>query len=269
MNEGSNSLSNLKHKLTYIILKHGSLFVVDELVGEIASTSAQVAKILSRWHHQGWIKRIKRGVYLIVPQEIDSNGQVIEDPWILVPSLFGQDAYIGGWSAAEHWGLTEQIFNSICVFTTNKIRKKALKISDIVFVQSQCKAETAFGTEVIWRERYKISVSDPSKTIIDMLANPCVGGGIKHCIDCFKNYIYSNYFDKNALIDYAQKHGNKSIFKRLGYISSVVLKNDAEFIDQCHSMISHGNSQLDPSYKGTKLITYWNLFIPEELALEE
>jgi hypothetical protein len=36
--------------------------------------------------------------------------QVIEDPWVLVPTLFG-DSYIGGWTAAHHWELSEQLFN--------------------------------------------------------------------------------------------------------------------------------------------------------------
>jgi len=32
--------------------------------------------------------------------------------------------YIGGWTAAHHWELTEQLFNETLVFTTRRLTEK-------------------------------------------------------------------------------------------------------------------------------------------------
>jgi predicted transcriptional regulator of viral defense system len=70
-------------------------------------------KRLARWREQGWLSRVGSGAY--VPASIDTLGsdQVLDDAWILVPAIFAP-AYIGGRTAAEHWDLTEQIFQRHC-----------------------------------------------------------------------------------------------------------------------------------------------------------
>src|SRR5215469_4375326 len=67
------------------------------------------AKLLSRWKQQGWLRRIGHGLYVPVPLDLANSEQVLTDPWVLAPSLFNP-GYIGGWTAAHHWELTEQLF---------------------------------------------------------------------------------------------------------------------------------------------------------------
>ena len=50
-----------------------------------------------------------------VPVEALSTDRAVEDAWVLVPTSFWLPQPIGGWSAAEHWDLTEQIFRDVCV----------------------------------------------------------------------------------------------------------------------------------------------------------
>jgi predicted transcriptional regulator of viral defense system len=74
------------------------------------------------WHggtRKAGLQRVGHGLYAAIPLDARATEQVLEDPWVLVPSLFGE-AYIGGWTAAEHWDLTEQLFRDTLVFTTKK-----------------------------------------------------------------------------------------------------------------------------------------------------
>ena len=73
------------------------------------------AKTLSRWCSQGWLRRIGQGLYVPVPLDLAGTEQVVEDPWVLVPTLFGH-CYVGGWTAAHHWDLTEQLFRELVSF---------------------------------------------------------------------------------------------------------------------------------------------------------
>lgn len=82
-------------------------------VGEAASvlglSRAAAAKLLARWAQKGWLSRVHRGLYVPVPLESRSADVPLEDPWVIAVRLY-EPCYIGGWSAAEYWGLTEQIF---------------------------------------------------------------------------------------------------------------------------------------------------------------
>ena len=65
-------------------------------------------------------------------------------------------------------------------------------------------------------ERHSI-VSDPSRTIIDCLIDPVLGGGIAHIADMLIYYLKSEHKNMVLLYDYA-KQANGAVFKRLGYL---------------------------------------------------
>src|SRR5437879_5127697 len=85
----------------------------------------RAAKLLSRWRAQGWLRRVGHGLYVPVPLDLAGSEQVIADPWVLVPALFGQ-CYIGGWTAAHPWELTEQLFNETLVLTTRRAAENSV-----------------------------------------------------------------------------------------------------------------------------------------------
>ena len=74
-------------------------------------------------------------------------------------------ACVGGWSAAEHWDLTEQIFRDICVFTARAVPKRHQVIHNIQFEVTHVPPEQQFGTKTVWKKEKKLSVSDPTRTI--------------------------------------------------------------------------------------------------------
>ncbi|MXW53781.1 MAG: hypothetical protein F4Z66_07335, partial [Gammaproteobacteria bacterium] len=50
-------------------------------------TRIAAAKLLSRWSRQGWLRRVGPGVYVPVRLESLESENVLDDHWILVPSL--------------------------------------------------------------------------------------------------------------------------------------------------------------------------------------
>src|SRR3989338_2367983 len=82
----------------------------------LGANSSDAAKMLSRWNKKGWLSRVKRGIYVPVPLEASSADVSLEDTWQIAATLYSP-CYIGGWSAAEHWDLTEQLFSTTVVMT--------------------------------------------------------------------------------------------------------------------------------------------------------
>ena len=90
-----------------------------------------------------------------MPLTAKPNDQVIEDAWTLVPQLFAP-GYVGGASAAHHWDLTEQLFQTVFVYTAGLVRQTQQAIHGIRFVVHHLPAEHLFGTRALWRGRVKI-----------------------------------------------------------------------------------------------------------------
>lgn len=220
----------------------------------------EAAKLLSRWREQGWLRRIGHGLYVPVPLDLATSEQVIGDPWVLVPSLFGH-CYIGGWTAAHHWELTEQLFNETFVFTTHRVSVKHVTAQGSAFLLRNTKPKRLFGLKTLWRGSAKVSISDPARTLVDMIAVPEVGGGIDHVADCLSNYLAGKSADRELLIHHAEQFDNGAVFKRLGFLADTRL-HDTKLADECRARLTLGYAKLDPSLRTRKLITAWRLWVP-------
>ena len=250
-----------KEQLGQLIREVGEVFTVATAAKVLDSSNTETAKTLARWAKQGWLTRIKRGLYAVVPLEASSTDRMLEDAWLLIPDLF-DPCYIGGWSAAEYWDLTEQIFRSICIITDQPQTKKFQTLHNIDFVLTKVKPILMFGTKTVWKQHKKIQVSDPHKTILDILYDPQLGGGITHVVDCFNEYNKNKQCNYTKLIEYAVKINNGAVFKRLGFIAERFLGNNHEVTVACKEHLTQGNAYFDPKLKKGKLITRWRLIIP-------
>jgi len=265
--ESKSKSSRSRQQLSKLLREAGELFTVDAAAGVLGTSNQVTAKTLARWSNQGWLARIKRGVYASVPLEAETTTQALEEAWVLIPELF-EPAYVGGWSAAEHWDLTEQIFRGICIYTNRPVTKRDQTFHNIPFVVAHTQAKNLFGTKPVWKKEKKILVSDPTRTIIDMLTDPRAGGGIQHVVDCLYQYFKGDHFKDSLLVEYAERLGNGAVFKRLGYLASQMLGEEHPLTTICKNHLSAGNARLDPAQKADKLITKWRLFVPNNLQIE-
>lgn len=219
------------------------------------------AKLLSRWRQQGWLRRIGRGLYVPVPLALAGSEQVVEDPWVLVPTLFGK-CYVGGWTAAHHWDLTEQLFNATVVFTIRRVTEQRVTAQGVVFLLHHAADKRLFGLKTIWRGATRVTISDAARTLIDMLAMPDTGGGIDHVAECVGAYLGTPAGDRKLLIRYAEQFGNGAVFKRLGFLAETRF-HDEELAAACRTRLTQGYARLDPALSCRQLVTAWRLWIPE------
>ncbi len=219
-------------------------------------------QILSRLARKGWLQRLKHGVYSIVPLSSSISKPVIEDAWSLAMDLF-RPAFISGWSAAEHWDLTEQIFNSISVVTEVNQRKTVQVIGGVRFRTRTLIGERFFGAKTVWFGSNAVEIADPSRLVIDILDLPRFGGGGRHTIDIIRQYWHTETCDPDLLLDYATRYKRGSVFKRLGFLAEEAhAPVSEEWIQACRKNLSKGISSLDPDGPATgEIVSKWNLRI--------
>ncbi len=251
-----------RQRIAAIIRGTKGTISVDDAAQILKIESTDAAKMLARWAKKGWMSRLKRGLYIYVPLESKSADVSIEDPWLIADRIFSP-CYIGGFSAAEYFDLTEQIFNTIVVMTIKKPRNRQPVINNTRFLLRSIPEKAMFGIKPVWKGQVKIYVSDPSRTILDMLIEPAFAGGIRSVKDMLTNYLRSNNKNLDRLIEYGDQLGNGSAFKRLGFLLEKIAPDETKVLEECLRRLTKGNAKLDSKLNNTKLITRWRLLVPE------
>jgi predicted transcriptional regulator of viral defense system len=193
---------------------------------------------------------------------------VIEDPWVLARELYAP-CYVGGWTAAEHWGLTEQLFRSTFVVTAAAIRHSTETFLGSEFHLVRVKRERVAQVASIWRGRERIAVSDQEHTIGDALATPHWLGGVRHLVDILRNYRESKDWNPRRLVEQLERIRSGAAFKRLGYIADTVLDGDPELVNAALAHRTSGLVKLDPNVaERGRISTRWRLWVNVPLAAD-
>jgi predicted transcriptional regulator of viral defense system len=210
---------------------------------------------------KGWLSRVKRGLYISVPLGTVNPQEYKEHPWVVANRVF-EPYYIGGWSAAEHWEFTDQIFNSVVIITLRKFKTTSMTIQGTDYIVKTVREKYFGKAKSVWLENIKIAVADPLQTVVDILDDPYIGGGIRTIADIVHEYFSSSHRNDDELLKYVEHKNNKTIYKRLGFIVDA-LGLDAEILKTaCKERKSAGYSLLDPAVgaKGS-YDSRWNLRI--------
>lgn len=236
--------------------------VTTERSAELLGIGADAASLtLGRLVRRGWLSRVRRGLYLILPLEAGRDGTAIEDPWVLARELYAP-CYIGGWTAAEHWGFTEQLFRATFVVTAANIRRSRETFLGAEFHLTRGTQEHVAQVGQIWRGRERVAVSDRERTLADALANPSWVGGVRHCVEILRTYRESNEWNPKRLLERLEEIGSGAAFKRLGYFAETVLKADPHIVNAALARRTSGVVKLDPAIaERGRINTRWGLSV--------
>jgi predicted transcriptional regulator of viral defense system len=253
-----------KRKLLAKLLAEAKGVITIDMAADILHMERERARsLLSSLHRSGWLKMVQGGMYVPVPLEAEDPSLTGENPFVLASYLY-KNCYMGGWSAASYWGLTDQIFLKNWVMTTQNVKRKEVERGGHSFVLTHIKEDYFYGLHTQWIERDQIYISDLHKTLIDF-ANFMDYFSLISLEDTFKEYLQSKDKDLEKLIDYAQKAHNRTLFKRLGFLLEVYAPTETEAIDTCAQNISSGPSKLSTSTRCSVYLKKWRMYVPERM----
>src|SRR6266540_3323103 len=216
-------------------------------------------RLLAYLARRGWLSRIRRGLYVAVPLDSRRPGEWTEDPWIVAERTFAP-CYIGGWTACEHWGFTEQTFRTVLVMTAKKVRDRDQELQGIRYRLAVRSENKFFGTSPVWRSQVRVQVSDPARTMVDVLDDPTLGGGMRNVADMIHEYLASEHRSDDQLVDYGDQLGNGAVFKRLGFVVEHLGIDAPDLVTACKNRRSAGLITLDPSVRATgRIVRRWGI----------
>lgn len=248
----------------------GGVVSVDRAAALLGSDRRSASLLLGSLARRGWLKRLRRGFYILVPLETEPAASgIVEDPWLLAAELFSP-CYIGGWSAAEHWGLTEQLFRSTFIVTASQVRrnKQAVGGSEFFVVSARASRVSSVGT--VWRGRERVAVSNPERTIVDALESPAWLGGARHLAEIIDAYHRGKSWDPEKLADELNAATSGAASKRLGLILEALGIAEAKLSNVIAQRRTLGVVKLDPTVRGHgKLSKRWGLWVNVSIDIPE
>jgi predicted transcriptional regulator of viral defense system len=227
----------------------GGLISVERAADLLDIPTRAAANRIASLERRGWLARVRRGP------------STVEDPWLLAQELFSP-CYIGGWSAAEHWGLTEQLFRSTFVVTAVRIRRSTERLLAAELHLVHVSPEVVKGAVTIWRGKERVAVSDQERTIADALVSPDWVGGVRHLLGILAAYRESREWNPEKLLERLRERARGSAFKRFGYLAEAIWPDVREVVDAAWRQRTSGLIKLDPSVSTRgKINKRWGLWV--------
>jgi len=221
------------------------IFLEKNINNQVGKSFENLSQIVSNLSAKKFLRRLEKGKYC------RSN---FSDNFVIANYL-AEDSAIAYWSALNHYGLIEQIPNTIFVQTTKlKHSKKVLNI-DYKFIKVHPKKYIGITSEG-WGN-LKFRITDIEKTIIDCFDLPKYSGGYAELIRAF----YNAKLNKRKLLEYALAVENLSVMKRISYLSELFeMEGFKTFRKETENRLKNKYTFLSPfDEKKGKFISRWKL----------
>ena len=187
------------------------IFTIEEAVKITGLGKNTLKVLLSRLEKRGWIERIEKGKYIIIPLGAEKAEYTLHE--FIIGSLLVKPSAIAYWSALNYHGFTEQIPNTVFVQTTARKKRQDLRVFGVRYKIVRIKPGKFFGVEKVWIEEFQVPITDREKTVVDCLDKPRYCGGIIEVAKAFREEL-----DTEKLREYALRMNNSAVIRRLGYL---------------------------------------------------
>ena len=236
-------LSSTESTLLSSLASNGkNIFTLEDITRTLQTTYENAKVIANRLVKKVWLIRLTPGKYLIIPLEAGTESRYSEHGFVIAHHLV-KPYYIGYLSALNYHGLSDRVSPVIYIVTTKRRRDRTILHTRLRFIT--VKETKMFGWEKTIISNTAIQISDPEKTVVDCLDRPEYGGGLD---EIAKTIFYEHgSLNMPKLLSYAEKNGNKTVIKRLGYLLDHLKLTEYQPLFK-EIKLSQGYPKLDPMH---------------------
>ena len=223
------------------------------------------ARVLHRLAVKGWLARLQRGTYRLIPLEAGPEGRWAAHEYRVAAALVSP-YYLAYATALHYYGYSEQRPDQVWIATTRRKRPHAVEGVRYRFVTLGSKF---FGFTEHPLLNGSILVAEREKAIADGFDHPEYCGGV---IEPAKGLWYgSDEIDLEKVIAYSRRVGNRSATRRLGFWLELLSSVDEAALNELEMPENRNYARLDPTgpSAGTKSAR-WRLIVnmPDSQLLE-
>jgi predicted transcriptional regulator of viral defense system len=244
----------------------GDIIFTTQQAKEFWGDAALTWQVLNRLLRKGWVQRLERGLYMVVPLAAGPDRQWSEDSLVIGGHLIRLGA-IAYWSALHYWNMTELIPQVVFIQSTTRKHKRQAFILGAAYRFVLVTQRKFFGVITQYRSRGSFPITDREKTLTDACDRPQLSGGMALVFKALKASL--DELDWGRLDDYLARFGSSAVYKRLGYLieaGNLEVPDREKRLEDWHSQIKTGISPLEPR-AGTsgRINSHWRLRINVEV----
>ena len=245
--------------LTEITRQGKRIFTYEDAVKVYGSSNRRLRELLSTLVKRGWLQRIEKGKYLILPFEAGREREWTEHEFIIASYLI-EPYYIGFRSALNYYGYTEQISRTVFIASTSRKLKSSLNISGVTYRFVYMSERKFFGDKPISVDGYQVNISEPEKTIVDCLDRLRYCGGIPEVAKAL--WYGRDELDFIKMAQYSRRNGNRAASQRLGYLIEILGFDAEKAVDILLQSLSSRYAPLDTlSESKGRYIEKWKVIV--------
>jgi predicted transcriptional regulator of viral defense system len=205
-----------------------------------------VNKLLYRLTRKRWLLRLEKGKYLLLPLEAGMDGMYSVHEFVIAAHLV-QPYAIAYASALSFHNLFDLLPQTVFVATTRRKANVVVEELGLRFRFVTLTPHRFFGLQTVTIDEHAVQVTTPSKTLVDALDRPDLCGGIVELAKAIYRYA-GDRADWGQVTADARRLGNRTVFKRLGYLVQVSRVEVGGWLERWRAEISTGETLLDPRY---------------------
>lgn len=220
-------------------------------------------KRLAHLEAKGWLARLERGKYLIVPLEAGPERTWSENAFVVAASLL-QPSAISYWSALSHWHMTDQVPRVVFVQSPSRKFKREVTVLGVTYRFVTVVERKFFGLKKESTDHKVYWVTDREKTILDCLDRPDLAGGLGEVAAALRTS--APELDWDRMETHAARLGVGAILKRLGFLVDALMieiSDREERLSRWSQALTSGISELDPSSprQAERIDTRWRVWV--------
>ena len=236
-----------------------NLFTAADAQREIPSEPTLFATLKSLVK-TGRIVKLKGGLYALVNP---LTGDIFANRFEIATALH-KGAFVGFHSALEFYGLGNQMYSDVHVFTPTQYRSDLIDGLEYVYFETKYTE----GVSVV-EQNSTVRVTELERTVVDCLNRPDVAGGLE---EVFTALSAISYCDEQKLLKHLKAYDKKILYKKAGFFFSLLqptyLTNS--FFDVCKENVTQRFDDIRENKNASgKRIDEWKLIIPKEIVNTE
>lgn len=175
-------------------------------------TSSYARKMISELVEHGWLVRVGKGQYQLLPARTGLDPYPAGDKFVVACQRF-PDSFVAYGSAAEYHGLTMQIFTRVMLINT--VRNGEHDVGNVRTLMLKVNAENHIGSQPVTRGP-NVSVSTIERTVLDAIDRPDLCGGVSDLPEIIERA--RSRLDIQALMSLLPTYRSKSLVSKVGWL---------------------------------------------------
>lgn len=211
--------------ITELAQREPPTFTLGEAQELLGASSQVTSNLLSRLVRQGWVVRVRRGVYEVAPIWA-TRESFAADRFAGLSKSLEPPYYVAYRSALELYGwLQHPVVGRLWVAVPQPRRLLRTPKDRVIWVVTKPN-RFEWGVQDKWIGSAKVPVSDPERTFLDCLHLPRHAGGITEVAAALVRAWPT--LDQDRLISHADRLGNTSVSRRLGALTKALDLDEAD-----------------------------------------